>query len=117
VFIIGEDSTVNIRNVKVSRQDDVRAVIATGLDAGEQLVTSGFARLADKAVVEVTSTEEVGQPPALPQVETQPKRKGRAAKGADKGGTGTVGADKTGQKGKSQAAGTQGSGAKSSATP
>jgi membrane fusion protein, multidrug efflux system len=118
VFIIGEDSTVGIRNVKVSRQDDVRAVIADGLQAGERLVTSGFARLADKALVEVTSTEEVGKPPALPTVETQPKRKGRAAKGtADKGGAEKDGsADKGGEKGKDRV-GTQGSGAKSSATP
>jgi multidrug efflux system membrane fusion protein len=112
VFIIGEDSIVNMRRVTVSRQDDVRAVIAAGLEAGERLVTSGFARLADKSVVEVTSTEEVGRPPALPTVETQPKRKGRGAKGADK-----TGADKGGQTGKDRAAGTQGSGAKSSATP
>jgi multidrug efflux system membrane fusion protein len=117
VFIIGEDSTVSIRNVKVLRQDDVRAVIAAGLDTGERLVTSGFARLADKALVEVISTEEVGQPPALPTVETQPKRKGRAAKGADAGSADKGGAGKGSVgKGGARAAGTQGSGAPS-ATP
>jgi multidrug efflux system membrane fusion protein len=118
VFIIGEDSTVAMRRVTVSRQDDVRAVIADGLKAGERLVTSGFARLADKALVEVTSTEEVGQPPALPTVEPQSKRKrgGRGA-GADKGAAEKGAADKGGEKGKTQGAGTQGSGAKSSATP
>lgn len=122
VFIIGEDSTVSIRNVKVSRQDDVRAVIAGGLKAGERLVTSGFARLADKALVEVTSTEEVGNPPALPTIE-QPKRKGRAAQGAAEkgttekgGGADKGGADKGGEKGKDRV-GTQKSGATSSATP
>ena len=125
VFIIGEDSTVAMRRVTISRQDDVRAVVADGLKAGERLVTSGFARLADKALVEVTSTEEVGQPPALPTIETQPKRKGRGAKGA--GGADKGGADKGGEKGKTQGSGTQGSGtqgsgtqgagAKSSATP
>jgi multidrug efflux system membrane fusion protein len=118
VFIIGEDSTVAMRRVTVSRQDDVRAVIADGLKAGERLVTSGFARLADKALVEVTSTEEVGQPPALPTVEPQSKRKrgGRGA-GSDKGAAEKGAADKGGEKGKTQGAGTQGSGAKSSATP
>jgi multidrug efflux system membrane fusion protein len=112
VFVVGEDSTVAIRRVSVSRQDDVRAVVADGLKAGERLVTSGFARLADKSPVEVTSTEEVGQPPALPTVESQPKRKGRGAKGvsgADKGGT-----DKGGEKVKTRGAGTQGSGAQGS---
>jgi multidrug efflux system membrane fusion protein len=124
VFIIGEDSTVAMRRVTVSRQDDVRAVIADGLKAGERLVTSGFARLADKSLVEVTSTEEVGQPPALPTIE--PKRKGRGkgagAGGADKGGADKGGADKAGEKGKTQGTGTQGTGtqgtgAKSSTTP
>ena len=121
VFIIGEDSTVAMRRVTVSRQDDVRAVIADGVKAGERLVTSGFARLADKALVEVTSTEEVGQPPGLPTIE--PKRKGRGKGGGAKGGgaeTGGAekgGADKGGEKGKTQGTGTQGSGAKSSAAP
>ncbi|HZO46418.1 MAG TPA: efflux RND transporter periplasmic adaptor subunit [Xanthobacteraceae bacterium] len=111
VFIIGEDSTVAMRRVTISRQDDVRAVVADGLTAGERLVTSGFARLADKALVEVTATEEVGQPPAMPTVDTQPRGKGRGAKG--KGG-----ADKGGEKGKTQGAGAQGTtGAKPSATP
>jgi multidrug efflux system membrane fusion protein len=99
-------------------------VIADGLKAGERLVTSGFARLADKSLVEVTSTEEVGQPPALPTIE--PKRKGRGkgagAGGADKGGADKGGADKAGEKGKTQGTGTQGTGtqgtgAKSSTTP
>jgi membrane fusion protein, multidrug efflux system len=118
VFIIGEDSTVNMRRVTVSRQDDVRAVIGDGLTAGERLVTSGFARLADKALVEVTATEEVGQPPALPTVDTRPKRKGRGAKGANNtGGAETGGTEKAGEKGKNRGAETQGAGAKSSATP
>ena len=95
----------------------MRAVVADGLTAGDRLVTSGFARLADKALVEVTATEEVGQPPALPSVDTQPKRKGRAAKGASTGGAETGGIDKGGEKGKNRGAATQGAGAKPSATP
>jgi multidrug efflux system membrane fusion protein len=117
VFIIGEDSTVAMRRVTISRQDDVRAVVADGLTVGDRLVTSGFARLADKAMVEVTSTEEVGQPPAPPVIDSQQKRRGRGAKGAEKGGA-KGGADKGGEKGKTQGAGTaQGTGAKPSATP
>src|SRR6202008_1350550 len=99
VFVIGEDSTVAVRRVPLSRQDDIQAVVADGLKAGERLVASGFARIADKSLVEVTATEEVGQPPALPKVDPQAKRKGRGAKGAgaaDKGGSDTAGADKNG---------------------
>jgi multidrug efflux system membrane fusion protein len=113
VFVIGEDSTVAMRRVTIQRQDDVRAVVAGGLKAGERLVTSGFARLADNALVEVTATEEVGQPPALPKVEPQPKRKGRGGKAGDKGSAAKGG----GGKGKERGAATQGTGAKSSATP
>ena len=36
-----------VRPVTVTQQDDVQAVIASGLQAGERVVTTGFARLAD----------------------------------------------------------------------
>ncbi len=110
VFTIDKDSTVSVRRVTVARQDDVRAVIADGLAAGEQIVTSGFARIADRALVEVTGTEEVGLPPAIPTVETQPR--GGKGGGKGKGGAGKDGVDKGGEKGKTQAPG-----AKPGATP
>jgi multidrug efflux system membrane fusion protein len=115
VFVIGEDSTVAMRRVTISRQDDVRAVVADGLQSGERLVTSGFARLADKAPVEVTSTEEVGAPPALPKIE--PRRKGRGPAEADKGGAQKGATDKGGDKGKKKGASTQGAGSQGSGTP
>ena len=80
-------------------------------------MTSGFARLADKALVEVTATEEVGQPPALPTVEPQPKRKGRGAKGAAQAAPTRAAPTKAAKKARTQGAGTQGAGAKPSATP
>jgi multidrug efflux system membrane fusion protein len=120
VFIIGEDSTVSVRRVTVSRQDDVRSVIASGLKPGERLVTSGFARIADKTVVEVTSTEEVGQPPAIPTVEPRQRGKG-GGKGGNKGGGAKGGAEKgggkNGAKGQTPTTGAQGAETKSSATP
>jgi multidrug efflux system membrane fusion protein len=115
VFIIGEDSTVSVRRVAVSRQDDVRSVIANGLKPGERLVTSGFARIADKTLVEVTSTEEVGKPPAIPTVEPRARGK-RGGQGAEKGGT-EKGGGKGREKGKRPEAAAQGTDAKSSATP
>jgi multidrug efflux system membrane fusion protein len=115
VFIIDEDLTVNVRRVAVSRQDDVRAVIASGLKPGERLVTSGFARIADKTLVEVTSTEEVGQPPAIPTVEPRQRGK-RGGKGSSKGGAEKGGA-KDGEKSKTPGTAAQGAGPKSSATP
>lgn len=117
VFIIGEDLTVNVRRVTVAQQDDVRAVIASGLKAGERLVTSGFARIADKTLVEVTSTEEVGQPPAIPTVEPRQrgKRGGKGNGGAGKGGKG--GSGKGSEKSQTPGPAAQGAETKSSATP
>ena len=54
VFVIQPDSTVALRPVALSQQDEARAVIATGLQTGEQVVTSGFARLASGAKVTVS---------------------------------------------------------------
>jgi len=94
VFIIDEDSKARVRRVTVSQQDDVRAVIASGLQAGERVVTSGFGRIADESEVQVTSLEEVGKPPAPPTVEPRPRGKGGGKKGAGGGG------EKGGKKGK-----------------
>ncbi|MFA5956070.1 efflux RND transporter periplasmic adaptor subunit [Hyphomicrobium sp.] len=54
VFIVAADNTVQMRTVKITRQDDKYAVIADGLAAGEKVVTSGFGRLKDGATVSVS---------------------------------------------------------------
>ncbi len=120
VFVINEDSTVSMRPVKVARQDDLRAVIADGVKSGERLVTSGFARIADGAQVEVTAMEEVGEPPTVPIVEQKQRRKRGGGKASEqdtqkqgekrKRGSGTQGSG-------AQGSGAQGSGAKSGSTP
>jgi multidrug efflux system membrane fusion protein len=48
---------VTVRPVTVNQQDDLQAVIASGLQAGERVVTSGFAQLTDGSRV-VISREE-----------------------------------------------------------
>ncbi|HEY3642822.1 MAG TPA: efflux RND transporter periplasmic adaptor subunit, partial [Xanthobacteraceae bacterium] len=60
VYVVKDDSTVAVRSVMVQQQDDVQAVIASGLMAPERVVTTGFGRLADGTRVEVTSAEEAG---------------------------------------------------------
>ena len=47
VFAVEPDQTVKLQAVTVSLQDDVQSVIANGLQAGQQVVTTGFAQLAD----------------------------------------------------------------------
>ncbi len=59
VFVVGPDNTVQMRDVKIARQDETYAVIADGLKAGEKVVTSGFSRLKDGATVSVSDGSSV----------------------------------------------------------
>jgi multidrug efflux system membrane fusion protein len=80
VYVVKDDNTVSVRPVTVRQQDDLQAVIATGLMAAERVVTTGFGRLADGTKVEATSAEDAGQ------VSTDPsQRPARPAGGAPKG--------------------------------
>jgi multidrug efflux system membrane fusion protein len=56
--------TVSMRPIQVARQDETRAVIASGLSATDRVVTSGFVRLADGSKVRVL--EEAPEAGALP---------------------------------------------------
>jgi multidrug efflux system membrane fusion protein len=47
VFVVQPDETVTVRPITVTQQDDVQSVIARGLDAGQQVVTTGFSQLAE----------------------------------------------------------------------
>jgi multidrug efflux system membrane fusion protein len=68
VFAVQQDSTLLMRPVTITQQDDTRAVIATGLQEGEQVVTTGFARLASGARVTIS------QPPTEQAKPPEPRR-------------------------------------------
>lgn len=53
VFVVGADNKVQMRAVKVARQDEKHAVIAEGVSPGEKIVTSGFSRLKDGSTVSI----------------------------------------------------------------
>ena len=75
--MVGNDNKVAIRQVSLLQQDETQAVIDKGLDIGERVVTTGFARLTANAEVTVTNAEEAppaGAAPAVPQSEM---RRGR----------------------------------------
>ena len=94
VFVIGEEDKVAVRPVKVAKQNDVQSVIATGLQAGERVVTTGFARIADGSVVQASSAEEAGQvsPPAAgPQKRGKKGKQAPEAQGPGAQGSGTTG--------------------------
>jgi multidrug efflux system membrane fusion protein len=51
VFVVKPDRTVELRNVKVDRQQGAETVIAEGVRAGEEVVTDGHLRLTEGARV------------------------------------------------------------------
>jgi multidrug efflux system membrane fusion protein len=61
VYVVNSDSKVNVRLVTLTQQDDVQAVVESGLKVGELVVTTGFGRLAEGTTVSVSSAEEAGQ--------------------------------------------------------
>ena len=70
VYVLKDDSTVTVRRVKLTQQDDVRAVVGTGLQAGERVITTGFARLTEGTQVTVSSAEDAGQ--VTPDIRSRP---------------------------------------------
>jgi multidrug efflux system membrane fusion protein len=81
VFAVNEDETVRQVPVTVGQQNETTAVITAGIEPPAKLVTTGFARLTDKAKVRVTTPEETAQPPAA----TTPGRRGTREPGQGPG--------------------------------
>lgn len=76
VYAVQADNTVAVRAVTVAQQDETQAVIATGLQGDERVVTTGFARLTAGSQVTVTNAEQVPPPGAQP-VPDPPRRERR----------------------------------------
>lgn len=82
VYVLGEGDKVSLRPVTIGQQDEMNAVITSGLEAGLKVVTTGFTRLTDSA--KVTATEASEQP----VVEAAPLKKGGGRKRGEKEGGG-----------------------------
>jgi multidrug efflux system membrane fusion protein len=61
VYVLKDGDAVTVRRVTLTQQNDVQAVVATGLQADERVVTTGFARLTEGTQVAVSSAEDAGQ--------------------------------------------------------
>jgi multidrug efflux system membrane fusion protein len=61
VYVITDDGTATVRRVTLIQQDDVQTVVRGGLQIGERVVTTGFARLAEGTQVSSASAEDAGQ--------------------------------------------------------
>jgi multidrug efflux system membrane fusion protein len=81
VYVVQEDNAAAVRPVTVAQQDETQSVISRGLQAGERVVTTGFARLSVGTKVNVTNAEDV--PAYTP---TTPGRRGGRS-GNREGGT------------------------------
>ena len=110
VYVVSDDK-VNVRLVTLGLQDDVQAVVAAGLAAGEKVVTTGFGQLSDgakvvaaDAVVPATpaTAAPVAPPPnaALPNADSP----ARPRRDVGQGGNRTGGGKLRGQSGPSAAA-------------
>src|SRR5262249_456770 len=84
VYVLKDGNSVTVRRVTLTQQNDVQAVIATGLEAaGERVVTTGFARLTEGTEVTVSSAEDGGQV----KPEGRPRPDGtRGTRGGERGG-------------------------------
>ena len=79
VYVIKDDSTVTARRVTLAQQDDVQSVITGGVQAGERVVTTGFARLTEGTPVTVSAEGPGSAPPARGPSAEAPKVEGSAA--------------------------------------
>jgi len=77
IYVIDEQNTAHMRPIEVLRQDENQAVVKSGVEPPERVVTTGFARLTDGAKVSIGS--ENGAPVAAPPAGN---RKRNAAPGA-----------------------------------
>jgi len=83
VYVVQQNSKVAVRPVTVSQQDEVQSVLAKGVEPGERVVTTGFARLAADTAVSVTNAESVTSPDAQP---AEPPRRRRGGEGDNNNG-------------------------------
>lgn len=77
VYVVEPENKVSVRQVTVAQQDETQAVVEKGLNAGERVVTTGFARLTNGAEVTVTNAEQMPAPGAEPAQPQSERRRGR----------------------------------------
>jgi membrane fusion protein, multidrug efflux system len=78
-YVIKDDSTVTARRVTLAQQDDVQSVITGGVQAGERVVTTGFARLTEGTAVTVSAEGPGSAPPVRRPNAEPPQVEGSAA--------------------------------------
>ncbi len=86
VYVVGEGDKASMRPVELGLQDETQTVIASGLEAGAKVITTGFSRLTDGGQVAVTEEAATGGG-AIRQQGAQPTREsGGRPPGTGQGG-------------------------------
>jgi len=84
VYVVKDDNTVTMRPVAVRQQDETQAVVSSGVEQPERVVTSGFARLNDGAHVMVATPGETTSP--VPRAPTRDRGQRRGGAGGPPSG-------------------------------
>jgi len=92
VYVLQPDNTVAVKEVTITQQDEKQAVIASGVQPPDRVVTSGFVQLADRRKVTVADAQ------AAPD-STKPAA-GDGQGRAERDGPGRVGRDGQGRAGR-----------------
>jgi multidrug efflux system membrane fusion protein len=79
VYVANDDNTVAVHPVTVAQQDDLQAVIAAGLNAGERVVTTGFNQLNDGAKIAIGTQENLERPAGSERRRGPPRGTGAGA--------------------------------------
>jgi multidrug efflux system membrane fusion protein len=95
VYVVDAENKAVVRPITVAMQDDSRAVISAGVQAQDQVVTTGFTRLSNGTRVRVQAGEG-GTPEAAPNTppqtsETAPGERKRRREGGGAGAENTDG--------------------------
>jgi multidrug efflux system membrane fusion protein len=84
VYVV-KDDTVGVRPVALTQQEDAQAVVASGLQQGERVVTTGFVRLAEGTKITLAGSDP-GQPARERPSDGERRREGApSAEGAREG--------------------------------
>jgi multidrug efflux system membrane fusion protein len=79
VFVANDDNSVAVHPVTVAQQDDMQAVIAAGVAAGERVVTTGFNQLTDGAKIAIGTQENLERPAGSERRRGPPRGTGAGA--------------------------------------
>jgi len=81
VYVQRDNNTVTVRPVSLTQQNDTQSVVASGLQAGDKVVTTGFARLTEGSQVIASGADDAGQTtpsaPPRPDAQRAPRGDGR----------------------------------------